>query len=47
MLKFAAKLGDVTLRDKVNQPEAVRSYEKKRQVRNLKPQAPSTARPRA
>jgi IS605 OrfB family transposase len=31
----------------VNRPEAVRSSEKKRQVRNLKPQAPSTARPRA
>jgi putative transposase len=31
----------------VNRPEAVRSSEKKRQIRNLKPQAPSTARPRA
>jgi putative transposase len=31
----------------VNRPGAVRSSEKKRQVRNLKPQAPSTARPRA
>ncbi|HEU0177491.1 MAG TPA: transposase [Blastocatellia bacterium] len=31
----------------VNRPEAVRSSEKKRQVRNLKPQAPSTALPRA
>jgi IS605 OrfB family transposase len=31
----------------VSRPEAVRSSEKKRQVRNLKPQAPSTARPRA
>jgi putative transposase len=31
----------------VNRPEAVRSSEKKRQVRNLKPQAPSIARPRA
>jgi putative transposase len=31
----------------VDRPEAVRSSEKKRQVRNLKPQAPSTARPRA
>jgi putative transposase len=34
-------------RKEVNRPEAVRSSEKKRQVRNLKPQAPSTARPRA
>jgi putative transposase len=34
-------------RREVNRPEAVRSSEKKRQVRNLKPQAPSTARPRA
>jgi hypothetical protein len=31
----------------VNRPEAVRSSEKKRQARNLKPQAPSTARPHA
>jgi putative transposase len=31
----------------VNRPGAVRSSEKKRQVRILKPQAPSTARPRA
>ena len=31
----------------VNRPGAVRSSEKKRQVRNLKPQVPSTARPRA
>src|SRR5262249_3467077 len=31
----------------VNRPGAVRSSEKKRQVRNLKPQAPSTARLRA
>jgi len=31
----------------VNRPEAVRSSEKKRQVRNLKPQATSIARPRA
>ena len=31
----------------VNRPGAVRSSEKKRQARNLKPQAPSTARPRA
>jgi putative transposase len=31
----------------VNRPGAVRSSEKKRQVRNLKPQAPSIARPRA
>jgi hypothetical protein len=31
----------------VNRPGAVRSSEKKRQVRYLKPQAPSTARPRA
>jgi IS605 OrfB family transposase len=34
-------------RKEVNRPEAVRSSEKKRQVRNLKPQTPSTARPRA
>jgi IS605 OrfB family transposase len=34
-------------RKEVNRPEAVRSSEKKRQARNLKPQAPSTARPRA
>jgi putative transposase len=34
-------------RKEVNRPEAVRSSEKKRQVRNLKPQAPSIARPRA
>src|SRR5215831_3761990 len=34
-------------RKEVSRPEAVRSSEKKRQVRNLKPQAPSTARPRA
>jgi putative transposase len=34
-------------RKEVNRPEAVRPSEKKRQVRNLKPQAPSTARPRA
>ena len=34
-------------RKEVNRPGAVRSSEKKRQVRNLKPQAPSTARPRA
>src|SRR5262245_26122375 len=34
-------------RKEVNRPEAVRSSAKKRQVRNLKPQAPSTARPRA
>src|SRR5262245_5318346 len=34
-------------REEVNRPGAVRSSEKKRQVRNLKPQAPSTARPRA
>jgi putative transposase len=34
-------------RKEVNRPEAVRSSEKKRQVRNLKSQAPSTARPRA
>jgi IS605 OrfB family transposase len=33
-------------RKEVNRPEAVRSSEKKRQVRNLKPQAPSKARPR-
>jgi putative transposase len=32
---------------KVNRPGAVRSSEKRRQVRNLKPQAPSKARPRA
>jgi predicted transposase len=31
----------------VNQPEAVRPSAKRRQARNLKPQAPSTARPRA
>src|SRR5215470_6005942 len=31
----------------VNRPEAVRPSLKRRQVRNLKPQAPSTARPRA
>jgi IS605 OrfB family transposase len=31
----------------VSRPGAVRSSEKKRQARNLKPQAPSTARPRA
>jgi putative transposase len=31
----------------VNRPGAVRSSEKKRQVRNLRPQAPSTARPSA
>jgi IS605 OrfB family transposase len=34
-------------RKEVNRPEAVRSSEKKRQARNLKPQAPSTALPRA
>jgi IS605 OrfB family transposase len=34
-------------RKEVNRPEAVRSSEKKRQARKLKPQAPSTARPRA
>jgi len=34
-------------RKEVNRPEAVRSSEKKRQARNLKLQAPSTARPRA
>jgi IS605 OrfB family transposase len=34
-------------RKKVNRSGAVRSSEKKRQARNLKPQAPSTARPRA
>jgi len=34
-------------RKEVNWPGAVRSSEKKRQVRNLKPQAPSIARPRA
>ncbi len=34
-------------RKEVNRPEAVRSSDKKRQARNLKPQAPSTARPRA
>jgi IS605 OrfB family transposase len=34
-------------RKEVNRPEAVRSSEKRRQVRNLKPQAPSKARPRA
>jgi transposase len=34
-------------RKEVNRPGAVRSSEKKRQVRNLKPQAPSTARLRA
>ena len=34
-------------RSEVNRPEAVRSSEKKRQARNLKPQTPSTARPRA
>jgi putative transposase len=34
-------------RKEVNRPGAVRSSERKRQVRNLKPQAPSTARPRA
>jgi putative transposase len=34
-------------REKVNRPGAVRSSEKKRQARNLKPQAPSTARPSA
>src|SRR5215470_700733 len=34
-------------RKRVNRPGAVRSSEKKRQARNLKPQAPSTARPRA
>src|SRR5882672_254430 len=34
-------------RKEVNRPGAVRSSEKKRQARNLKPQAPSTARPRA
>jgi transposase len=32
---------------KVNRPGAVRSSEKKRQVRNLKPQAPSKTRPSA
>ncbi|HEU0173087.1 MAG TPA: transposase [Blastocatellia bacterium] len=31
----------------VNRPGAVRPSQKRRQVRNLKPQAPSTARPRA
>jgi IS605 OrfB family transposase len=34
-------------RKEVNRPGAVRSSEKKRQARKLKPQAPSTARPRA
>jgi IS605 OrfB family transposase len=34
-------------RREVNRPGAVRSSDKKRQVRNLEPQAPSTARPRA
>jgi IS605 OrfB family transposase len=34
-------------RKEVNRPGAVRSSEKKRQVRNLKPQSPPTARPRA
>ncbi len=34
-------------RKEVNRPGAVRSSEKKRQARNLKPQAPSIARPRA
>jgi transposase len=34
-------------RKEVNRPEAVRSSEKKRQARKLKPQAPSTARLRA
>jgi IS605 OrfB family transposase len=34
-------------RKEVNRPGAVRSSEKKRQARNLKPQAPSTARSRA
>jgi hypothetical protein len=34
-------------REEVNRPEAVRFSEKKRQARKLKPQAPSTARPRA
>jgi putative transposase len=34
-------------RKEVNRPGAVRSSEKKRQARNLEPQAPSTARPRA
>jgi putative transposase len=34
-------------RKEVNRPEAVRSSGKKRQGRNLKPQAPSIARPRA
>jgi putative transposase len=34
-------------RKEVNRPGAVRSSEKKRQARNLKPQAPSKARPRA
>jgi putative transposase len=37
----------VTSDNKFHRPGAVRSSEKKRQVRNLKPQAPSTARPRA
>jgi IS605 OrfB family transposase len=32
---------------KVNRPEAVRPSEERRQARNLKPQAPSRARPRA
>ncbi len=34
-------------RKEVNRPGAVRSSEKKRQARNLKPQAPTIARPRA
>src|SRR5262245_4743278 len=34
-------------RKEVNRPEAVRPSLKRRQARNLKPQAPSTARPRA
>src|SRR5215470_14726906 len=34
-------------RKEVSRPGAVRTSEKKRQARNLKPQAPSTARPRA
>jgi hypothetical protein len=34
-------------RKEVNQPGAVRSSEKKRQIRNLKPQVPSIARPSA
>ncbi len=34
-------------RKEVNRPEAVRPSRRRRQARNLKPQAPSTARPRA